>query len=51
MARMVDRPEAEEPAEYFGGWAVSAIMAVATVFIVWHFGIYRRYILMGFSVG
>jgi hypothetical protein len=38
----VGRPDAIQGAgdhdvEYFGGWAVSALMAIATILLVWHF--------------
>jgi hypothetical protein len=35
----IGRPDADHDVEYFGGWAVSALIALATVLIVWHFGI------------
>ena len=38
----VGRPDAIQGAgdhdvEYFGGWAVSALMTIATILLVWHF--------------
>ncbi len=34
---MVDRPE-ENVADYAGGWIVSGLMVLATVYLVYHFG-------------
>jgi hypothetical protein len=36
---MVDRPEVDHPAEYAGGWVVSGLMVLATIFLVYHFGV------------
>jgi hypothetical protein len=36
---MVDRPEMDHPVEYAGGWVVSGLMVLATIFLVYHFGI------------
>jgi hypothetical protein len=40
--RAMGRPDADadgRDVEYFGGWAVSGLMALATILLVWHFQI------------